>query len=447
MALSDEIRADFAAALSKMYQKEVPQYGTLLKLVSEINHQIMDNGQPYHDTQHRIEVERHGAIRLGLASELAMIRRLFAVMGMEPVGYYDLTVAGLPVHATGFRPISPESLQRNPFRVFTSLLRLDLIQDKNLREQAERILNNRSIFTPRCIELIEQFEAQGGLSEEAAREFVKESLETFRWHETSTVDLATYKALESSHPLIADVVCFKGPHINHLTPRVLDIDAAQDAMKKCGLEAKSVIEGPPPRKHLILLRQTSFLALEEEVAFSSGEEKGGKHRARFGEIEQRGIALTAKGHRLYDELLAKSKEIAIGQPQNSQEDVLAQTFATFPDDLNTLYQERLAYFRYVIRDPLQATSISTDLDSLVSSRVLSIEPITYEDFLPASAAGIFYSNLHEGHDTNQVASSDQASFEKALGCGVHQPFDLYDGLEKSSIAECLGILAEERKAI
>ncbi|OTA99512.1 hypothetical protein M426DRAFT_325054 [Hypoxylon sp. CI-4A] len=443
MASPDDIRANFAAALSKMYQSEVPQYGTLLELVSEINQQEINNGQPYHDPQHRIEVERHGAIRLGLESELATIRRLFTVMGMQAVGYYDLTVAGLPVHATGFRPISLESLQRNPFRVFTSLLRLDLIQDESLREQAKRILERRTIFTPRCIELIEQFENQGGLTEEAAREFVRESLETFRWHETSTVDLATYKALESNHPLIADVVCFKGPHINHLTPRVLDIDAAQVAMQERGLQAKSTIEGPPRRKNLILLRQTSFLALEEEVAFSNGAERGGKHRARFGEIEQRGIALTPKGRRLYDELLITSKQYIVDGPHDSQEVALAQSFAEFPDDLETLRQERLAYFRYVVQDYTRATSTPTDIDALVRCGALSVEPITYEDFLPASAAGIFHSNLGDGEKSGQSASSDQSSFEKALGCSIHQPFDLYDALERLSIAKCLKTLAKE----
>ena len=51
----------------------------------------------------------------------------------------------------------------------------------------------------------------------------------------------------------------------------------------------------------ILLRQTSFKALEEPVLFA-GEHKG-THTARFGEIEQRGVALTPKGRELYDRLL------------------------------------------------------------------------------------------------------------------------------------------------
>lgn len=64
------------------------------------------------------------------------------------------------------------------------------------------------------------------------------------------------------------MVCFPGCHINHLTPRTLDIDRAQELMPKYGIEPKILIEGPPRRDVPILLRQTSFKALEEPVLFS-----------------------------------------------------------------------------------------------------------------------------------------------------------------------------------
>jgi uncharacterized glyoxalase superfamily metalloenzyme YdcJ len=156
----DEIRARFSSAMSEMYRDEVPQYGTLI----------------------------------------------------EPVGYYDLSVAGVPVHSTAFRPVSDAALLANPFRVFTSLLRLDLIADEALRAQAAAILARRAIFTERALALIAQAEAAGGLADAEADEFVREALETFRWHSESTVDGATYDALHKAHRLIADVVCFKGPH-------------------------------------------------------------------------------------------------------------------------------------------------------------------------------------------------------------------------------------------
>lgn len=97
----DEIRAKFSSAMSDMYQAEVPLYSTLLRLVADTNTQEMVQDQKL--TRHlqqtgeteRLTMERHGAIRVGTAEELKMLRRLFAVMGMVPVGYYDLAPAGV----------------------------------------------------------------------------------------------------------------------------------------------------------------------------------------------------------------------------------------------------------------------------------------------------------------------------------------------------------------
>lgn len=165
------------------------------------------------------------------------------------MSYYDLSQAGVPVHSTAFRPIDDASLARNPFRVFTSLLRLELIENEILRQKAAEILRQRDIFTPRCRQLLEEYEQQGGFNETQAQEFVQEALETFRWHQSATVDEETYRALHNEHRLIADVVCFPGCHINHLTPRTLDIDRVQSMMPECGIEPKILIEGPPRARY------------------------------------------------------------------------------------------------------------------------------------------------------------------------------------------------------
>ncbi len=220
----DEIRSLFSAAVSDMYRAEVPQYGALLDLVSDVNQQVLA-ADLWFRTQFersgestRRRHERHGAIRLGTISEFAMMRRLFAVLAMVPVGYYDLTSSGIPVHSTAFRPVAEASLQRNPFRMFTSVLRLDLIPDEAVRSEALAILERRDIFSARLRVLIDRFE-NGGLTDSEAREFVSEARQTFQWHAEATVSAKTYRKLRAVHSLVADIVCFKGPHINHLTPR------------------------------------------------------------------------------------------------------------------------------------------------------------------------------------------------------------------------------------
>lgn len=371
------------------------------------------------------------------------MRRLFGVMGMRAVGYYDLSVAGVPVHATAFRPVEDSSLKRNPFRVFTSLLRLELIDDAALRERAAQILVGRSIFTPRCLELIERAERDGGLAGRDTQEFVAQALETFRWHSEATVDIETYSQLRASHPLIADVVCFKGPHINHLTPRVLDIDQAQAAMLQKGIRAKDAIEGPPKRKCPILLRQTSFLALEEPIRFQGAAGADGTHTARFGEIEQRGCALTPLGRALYDDLLKAALEA--GRDAGSKASALARAFEAFPDDARALQREGLAYFRYSVdrrgRGRSRPISASASVDELLDQGVVRAEPLVYEDFLPVSAAGIFRSNLGSEGAAHYAAGGNREAFEAALGTSVMNEFALYEAAQAASLEECMRELA------
>ncbi|QHD07630.1 2-oxoadipate dioxygenase/decarboxylase HglS [Pseudomonas sp. R76] len=447
----DEIRRDFSKAMSDMYRDEVPLYGALMALVAETNARVLASesglAQQLQRTGEidRLDMERHGAIRLGTAHELATISRLFAVMGMQPVGYYDLTPAGVPVHSTAFRAVHERSLQTSPFRVFTSLLRLELIENLELRTFAESALAKRNIFTPRALALIEQAERDGGLNARDADEFVRQALETFRWHHTATVTGAQYQQLSDQHRLIADVVAFKGPHINHLTPRTLDIDQVQAAMPGKGITPKAVIEGPPRRQCPILLRQTSFKALDEPIAFTDAK---GSHSARFGEIEQRGVALTPKGRALYDQLLNAARDALGAFPNEANAaryvQLMEEHFEAFPDNHTQMREQELAYFRYFATEQGLAARGQADqprtLDALIAAGHVAVEPLVYEDFLPVSAAGIFQSNLGDAAQSHYAANSNQAEFEKALGRRTIDELKLYGETQQRSIDECIQAL-------
>ncbi len=62
-----------------------------------------------------------------------------------------------------------------PSAFFTSLLRLELIENEILRQKAAEILRQRDIFTPRCRQLLEEYEQRGGFNETQAQEFVQEA--------------------------------------------------------------------------------------------------------------------------------------------------------------------------------------------------------------------------------------------------------------------------------
>lgn len=451
----DALRAQFCHALSEMYKTEVPLYGNLTDVVWEADAQAVRANQeagqnidnPDDVLPSRNRVERHGAIRLGTAHELATIRRMFAIMGMFPVGYYDLSVAGFPMHATAFRPRDLDALARHPFRVFTTVLRMDLLTEKT-RKLAQAALKQRNIFTDRLMELIERAEKQDGLTSSESTEFITEGLETFRWHPEATTTLEEYKLLKDEHPLIADVVSFGNCHINHLTPRTIDIDLVQKLMLEHGMPAKERIEGPPRRIHPILLRQTSFKALEETVYFrdASNEFIKGSHTARFGEVEQRGYALTPRGRDLYDRILAQvNTEAAKKQASSAEyEEILGNRFRDFPDDLSQLHSQKLAYFCYRLTQNggnlEKASGTTATLSELLQQGILEYEPITYEDFLPLSAGGIFNSNLSSNASQSKQlianAGPDIDGFQRSLGAQITNEFELYEQMEQATLENC-----------
>jgi len=69
--------------------------------------------------------------------------------------------------------------------------------------------------------------------------------------------------------------------------------------------------------------------------------------------------------------------------------------------------------------------------------LLSIEPILYEDFLPASAGGIFRSNLADRAQAEYLGRANRQNFEAALGCAVVDPLSLSIAAEADSLAASL----------
>lgn len=453
------IRARFSAAMSDMYRKEVPLYGRLLKLVRGINEEILA-ANPELERElgnlDRVSEERHGAIRLGTARELRTIKALFGVMAMHPVGYYDLSVAGLPVHSTAFRPIEKEELARNPFRVFTSLLRTDLLEDE-VRQACESILERREIFSPGLKQWLRVHDEKGGFTGDEVEPFLQEALKTFRWHAEASVDRGFYERLLKVNGLVADIVCFRGPHINHLTPRVLDIHRLHQAMETEGIESIPEVQGPPAGCP-ILLKQTSFKALDEKIKFpgADGGLQEGTHRARFGEIELRDCAITPAAREIYDRLILQvnreagdvKKSVSEAEYRQVYPEILTRIFREgFPAwSLEELRTQGLGYFHYQLvppeRAPADATPvmdenapIKAQLEAGIQSGWVEATPITYEDFLPVSAAGIFKSNLDEASGKIDREAPNQALFEEDLDRPVLDPFRLYQEEQEDSIRE------------
>lgn len=396
-----ELRARFAAALSLVYGTEVPAYTTLVDVSTEVNRDR--RGDDRLGTLDRVTAERHGAIRVGTVTELAEVADLFSAFGMYPVGYYDLREAAspVPVVSTAFRPIESTELDRNPFRVFTSMLATADTRffSPELRTRVDRFLDARRLFDPALIADARRIAATGGTTPEHADDFVRRATAAFALSR-EPVDRGWYDELSQVSAVAADIAGVSTTHINHLTPRVLDIDELYRRMTARGIEMIDAIQGPPcwagPD---VLLRQTSFRALAEPRRFleADGTVSDGTLRVRFGEVEARGVALTPKGRERYDAAMAAP-------------DPAATWGDYFPSTDTELAAAGMAYYRG--GDPTK--------------------PVVYEDFLPASAAGIFRSNLDRDADAiDQSATPDESDYSLdwmagAIGHHIHDPYELYE---------------------
>lgn len=448
-----ELRAEFAKRLSTMYGNEVPAYNELVEVSTAVNEDyVAKNGTKAErfGSISRVTAERHGAIRVGSPKEMSQVARVFAAFGMFPVGFYDLRDASsssVPVVATAFRPIDEEELAKNPFRVFTSMLAAEdpRFFDSELQAELAEFIGARELFSTELLELADQSLALDELPREMADRLLDLATASLELS-GDPVDYEWYKKLESISAVAADIGGISSTHINHLTPRVLDIDELYNRMQERGICMIDEIQGPPRWDGPdVLLRQTSFRALGENRVFryADGTTNEGELRVRFGEVEARGIALTTEGRDLYDRMVAEAdSRLANSKEASTRASVAAEVWAEeLPGTEKELAVRGLAFFTFSVdKSVLANTTIAqtVSLTELITAGIAIPHPIVYEDFLPRSAAGIFQSNLTEegSKDEAQLGTSyDINRMSQIIGTEVHDPNNLYQRQQDDSVAK------------
>lgn len=383
-----------------------------------------------------ISAERHGAIRLARPQELNTIAKVFRIMAMFPVDFYDLTKSGAkrqPVISTSFRPISLEEIEKSSFRMFVSLLQPDdrSFFSENIGNEIKSNVQNRSFFSQKLLDILTHYEQYGGLSEKEVSTFIEEAAKIFIWSRRAKNRALYDQLMESGLAIAADISCFGNPHLNHLTPNSLDISKLYNFMaKEIPDNLKDSIEGPPLREIRILLRQTSYKAVVEQIEFEDeqGQICTGFHKARFGEIEERGMAMTPKGKALYEKALKKYME------NNDKNE-----FAIIPDNHQQLYKQKLGYYMYAPSPTaIGKDDLPVDLDTLIADGSITLTPIRYEDFLPVSAAGIFASNLGN-YGVEKIAEHEveysKQHLQDIIGSKIYDSFVIYESQSAKSLME------------
>ncbi len=430
----NELRAALAEQLSKMYASEVPKYGHLVDATNRVNAAHGDD----RDAQ-RLGSERHGAVRVASFGELEQLAALFGLFGMQAVGYYDLRTSAtpIPVVSTAFRPIDAHDMAASPFRMFTSTLVADderFFSSDMQAELADRIAR-RTLIGPELAELIANASAAGAIDQGSADRFVELTVDVFRLN-AEPIDASWHEKLDAISPVASDIAAAAGTHLNHLTPRVVDIGALHQLMEDEGVTMIDRIQGPPSWDGPdVLLQQTSFRALDETRHFvnADGDHLERTVRVRFGEVEQRGIALTPAGRSKVDAAMDAVKQMG---PLSEPERVAAlrnELNVRLDASFAVLVANGDAYAEY--RPVGTAAEGLRSVDELIAAGNIALVPITYEDFLPASAAGIFASNLaHDGAAVDDVSArlGDAERLREAVGT-LHDPYALYAAQQSASL--------------
>lgn len=457
------LRKMLAHELSQMYSKEIPEYKQFTQIVKASNIAFLEKNEHLkaHDKERVLE-EKHGAIRVSTPEEMRLFSRIFKLMGMYPVEFYDLTPMGIPMIATAFRPIDA-SIEQSAFRMFTSMLHPDFIPEE-VKPEVETILferKNNPKFSKKLLALLNTTEHRK-LNHSETKAFIKELVSVFKLESSKPIYFPLYKSLREKNDVYADNICV-GINLNHLTPRAFDIVDAQKRLIESGVPMKDGgIEGPAIRQHAanIQLNQTSRKAPGELIAVTSDQNilklftqnkkqyKNLKHtapiirmtknqsvndylalinetlkthtlvliehKARFGEIESRHVALTQEGENLYQKLKTENK---------FEHD--------FPKTHEEMFEQNLAYYTVEVNPnkKLDDKPVNADLNFLVKNHYVTLIPQTYEDFLAVSAAGIFKSNLSNGvqnlqHKTKEGLDDNRLLLEKAMGTKILSRHDL-----------------------
>jgi uncharacterized glyoxalase superfamily metalloenzyme YdcJ len=459
-----QLRAAFARRLSTLYGAEVPAYSTLVEVSREVNERVLARRGA--DAERlgsigRVTAERHGAIRVGSPEEMAQVARVFGALGMHPCGFYDLRDARpqpVPVVSTAFRPLAREELAANPFRVFTSVLVPEdrRFFDADLQARVERFLAARRLFPDELLVLADRARDHGGLAADDAERFLDQATGCFALSR-EPVDRAWYAELERVSGVAADIGGVTTTHVNHLTPRVLDIDDLYASMSAQGVEMIDRIQGPPRWDGPdVLLRQTSFRALAEPRRFRErdGRVVEGTLRVRFGEVEARGIALTREGRDLYDRMLATVDRRCLASPTADPQQVAREVWAAhLPGSEEELRTAGLGFFTLHadpaaldggLSDEQRAALASGDPEGLVRAGLVSASPIVYEDFLARSAAGIFASNLSAAGELDAEqggAERDLGWMSGVVGRDVAVPEEVYAAEAAASLTTLGEVLA------
>lgn len=438
------IRTEVVLRILAEFERTMPIYRDMMSVAREINNRAGESEAK------RLGKIMHAAIRCASNEELRSIVDVFALMGNQPVNYYDLRER-VSVESTAFRPTTPEDIQENGFRVFCSRLSMDCIPVED-RPFVEEIVARRQVFSDEFLALIETGKEQGGFDQSQAERFVEFCVRVFCRPEEALISFDEYQKLRDINKVACQILISNALAFNHLTPSVSSVPEAHEEMLAQGIKTIPVWQGPVGQD--VVLRQTSCLAPAITLKFPNGDGTfvEAEYQETFVEFEERLQAPTSKGRELFEDMFDQGKralELSEGEEGYAEHyyQVMRSALADYPAEPLELWKQGLAYFTFELSSDVESAGPDEGFDELVTRGIVELIPQQYEDFFGPAATNIFNSNIGlEGVSNVGVAKPDsQKSYEAGMGREVVNMYDYYDAIQeksKAAVLQKLTVLSE-----
>lgn len=281
---SAALRHAFVEYATTRFARNVPDFVRLQALVRE------QHGQFRND---------HGAIRTTDPAVTGLFLRAAQVLGLRRE--LDYRFPAKKLLSCDLQVIGEDARQ---FKVFVSQVDLDAFPSEVAALiRADSAAQAAAVDHAPLMELIERFEAQGGLVGADAGRFVRHLVDKLMTRNGPPMLRSTLEAVSRVSGEAASAMAL-GPDFNHVTIDVraanfADIDAMAATMQAQGFRMLPAIQGAPGSK----LRQTATMAatMATPVLEADGSTGTAQTEKQFVEIIERSQATDADGHRLWQQ--------------------------------------------------------------------------------------------------------------------------------------------------
>lgn len=424
---SDELRSRYIKRVNDHFYIKNHEYAIISDVIKDINNiemikspilleKLKKQGERDFYIQ---ELELHYKIINQI--DLSIVCRIFAVLGLFPVGFILQGSLQNPVPCTLFRPINNSNAKKHYIRIKLSYAYASKAYNKTQNDKVDTSKTCQNLK-----QYIDKFEKNSYFIDSDIEKFLEEVIDYLH------PEFNTSKVAQETHNrFLRD-----GNSICEIRFPTLSLTRTLSMIRKYKFDIDCTVNLPEARKYPLLYNLAKIFLKSPNIC----PDQTNVQNDALSQIQlvQRGIALTPKGKSQYSKILA---EFFLEQNQcNKKNDNLQRSinrnFRKFPDSTSQLYQEGLAYFSFKLKPNIDVSNDKNwnkeDLTDLIYSNHVDVMPIMFDGLMDTQALKI--------NQLDELVKAHKCAFEEKLECAIQDEHEYYLMLQHQSMQQCLAAL-------